>query len=446
MKSVLYLLISCLWNYVELSSNDNLYFVLEHFRHGARSPTNGLNKENVDLFGTQWKGNGELTTNGMIQQYILGLNNKKKYGDFYNTNYDPKEILVYSTNVNRTITSAQVQLSGMYSDVDIDIKSTENDPRKKPPFNITFDFQKKLTFVPVPIHIYEDRVIHGESVVEKTMDYDRDVNCIKYKAFREKNKQTSKVLTFINDFNKTEGEYLIKKFNIPAPDNYKNIHALCDVYVTNYYEHYDKIKENFTDPEHLLNKCYEFEKIKQYFVEQGDEAAISGRISQSGIVRRIIRWMELRKEQGEANRTKTDGSKPKFVMYSAHDTTLSSMQSYFIQAGLQEKYVYTKYASVIYLELRKYGDTFYVQYYLNEVMLFNKTFDEFKSLAEKIMWTDDQVIDYCVGYTKKEILIIILGCALIAFFVVTISLMCYFCRKKRRREFIKVVDSKEETQ
>ena len=141
MKSVLYLLISCLWNYVELSSNDNLYFVLEHFRHGARSPTNGLNKENVDLFGTQWKGNGELTTNGMIQQYILGLNNKKKYGDFYNTNYDPKEILVYSTNVNRTITSAQVQLSGMYSDVDIDIKSTENDPRKKPPFNITFDFQ-----------------------------------------------------------------------------------------------------------------------------------------------------------------------------------------------------------------------------------------------------------------------------------------------------------------
>lgn len=445
MTSVLYFIISFLVNYV-LSSNDNLYFVLEHFRHGARSPTNGLNKENVDLFGSQWNGNGELTTNGMIQQYIIGLNNKNKYGDFYNINYDPKEILVYSTNVNRTITSAQVQLSGMYSNIDININSTEYDPRTRPPFNVSFDFNKKLTFVPVPIHIYEDRVVHGENIVDKTMNYDRDVNCIKYKAFREKNKLTSTVIDFINDFNKTEGEYLVNKFKIAAPDNFKGVHALCDVYVANYFEHYDKIKENFTEPERLLNKCFEFETMKQYFVEQGGEAAISGKISQSGIFRRIINWMELRMEGGEANRTKTDGAKPKFVMYSAHDTTLSSMQSYLIQAGLQEKYIYTKYASVAYLELRKYGDTFYVEYYLNEVQLFNKTFDEFKTLAEKIMWTEDQVIDYCEGYTNKEIIIIVLGCALIAFFVVTISLMCYFCRKESRREFIKVVDSKEETQ
>ena len=62
------------------------------------------------------------------------------------------------------------------------------------------------------------------------------------------------------------------------------------------------------------------------------------------------------------------------------------------------------------------------------------------------MWTEDQVIDYCVGYTIKEKIIIVLGCAVIAFFVITISLMCYFCRRERRKDFIKVVDSKEDIQ
>ena len=90
----------------------------------------------------------------MIQQYIIGLRNRKRYDGFMNLDYDPKEILVYSTNVNRTITSAQVQLSGMYSNVDIDISSSTLDPRQKPPFNTTFDYNKKLTFVPVPIHVY----------------------------------------------------------------------------------------------------------------------------------------------------------------------------------------------------------------------------------------------------------------------------------------------------
>lgn len=447
MTSLLFFISSYLLSFVlSQPPSDNLYFVFEHFRHGARSPTNGLNPNLQDLFGTIWEGNGELTKNGMIQQYIIGLRNRKRYDGFMNLDYDPKEILVYSTNVNRTITSAQVQLSGMYSNVDIDISSSTLDPRQKPPFNTTFDYNKKLTFVPVPIHVYEDRVVNGENIVEKTMDYDRDINCIKYKAFREKNKENDTVKNFISEFNKTEGSWLKSKFNISAPNTFKNVHAICDVYIANYYEHYEQIKANFTDPEAFLEKCYAFERMKQYDVEQGGDAAVSGRLSQSGILRKIINWMELRKKQGKENRLTTNGAMPKYVMYSSHDTTLSSMQSYFIQAGIQNQYIYTEYASTIYLELRKYGETFYVEYYLNEELLYNKTFEEFKNMSNSIMWTEDQVIDYCVGYTIKEKIIIVLGCAVIAFFVITISLMCYFCRRERRKDFIKVVDSKEDIQ
>ena len=80
MTSLLFFISSYLLSFVlSQPSSDNLYFVFEHFRHGARSPTNGLNPNLQDLFGTIWEGNGELTKNGMIQQYIIGLRNRKRY-------------------------------------------------------------------------------------------------------------------------------------------------------------------------------------------------------------------------------------------------------------------------------------------------------------------------------------------------------------------------------
>ena len=421
----------------------NLYFVFEHFRHGARSPTNGLNLDYVDIFGSKWNGNGELTKNGMIQQYIIGLRNKERYRSFIDTNYDPKEIVVYSTNVNRTIISAQIQLSGMYSDVDIKVDKNV-DERVKPPINNTFDFDKKITAIPVPIHTYEDRVIKGENKVEKLMDFDRDVNCPKYKVFREKNKAGPIATKFIKDFEGVYGSFFRENFNVSA-DNFKAIHTICDVYIANYYDQRDLSKFGDSNKqEQFLNKCFEFERIKQYHVEQGGDAAFSGVLSQSETLRKVIYWMEQRMKFGD--RLKSNYTAPKYVMYSAHDTTISSMQSYFIQAFKSNNlsYIYSPYASTQYLELIKEENDFYVVYYFNDELIFKKKFDEFKKEAESIMWTEDAVHDYCVGYSTSDVIIISLGCALIAFFAITISLICYFCRRERKRDFMKVIDSKED--
>src|SRR5690242_10109457 len=90
-----------------------LKFVLEIFRHGARSswsPIGGLNSTKQDVLGEFWENSSpfqdpELTPMGMRQQYLLGVQVRKKYIDsgFLSKTYNSKEILVYATNKNRVI-------------------------------------------------------------------------------------------------------------------------------------------------------------------------------------------------------------------------------------------------------------------------------------------------------------------------------------------------------
>ena len=101
-------------NYSHLST-DNLYFVFEHFRHGARSPCEGTFINKMDELGGKWENYGSLTNIGIKQQFLLGKLNRKHYDNFISKEYNPIEIKVYSTNYNRTIMSAQAQLLGFYN-------------------------------------------------------------------------------------------------------------------------------------------------------------------------------------------------------------------------------------------------------------------------------------------------------------------------------------------
>jgi hypothetical protein len=97
------------------NSTDNLYFIFEHFRHGARSPCNGDFINNTDDIGGKWQSYGSLTKVGIKQQYLLGLKNRKYYNNFISGVYNPKEIKIYCSNYNRTMMSAQSQLLGFYN-------------------------------------------------------------------------------------------------------------------------------------------------------------------------------------------------------------------------------------------------------------------------------------------------------------------------------------------
>ena len=100
-------------------------FMFELFRHGARSPMS-LDSESKDSYGFQWSSPEQLTLVGRRMHYILGYRNNERYiqkMNFLSKNYNPHEILLISSNINRTIESAFCQLQGLYpSEFNKDIK------------------------------------------------------------------------------------------------------------------------------------------------------------------------------------------------------------------------------------------------------------------------------------------------------------------------------------
>ena len=85
--------------------------MIELFRTGARNNVYDYNK---------WKNNPnieEITEVGIHQHYILGLQLRQKYiqeTKFLSSQFNEKEFLIYSTNFNRTITSVQSHMLGLY--------------------------------------------------------------------------------------------------------------------------------------------------------------------------------------------------------------------------------------------------------------------------------------------------------------------------------------------
>ena len=102
--------------YFSFSNDDILVFLYTHFRHGARAPLN-INDTFYDILGEKWTNPGELTAIGQRMHYLLGLRNRKKYiieEKFLSESFNPHEILIHSSNTNRTLVSVSSQLQGFY--------------------------------------------------------------------------------------------------------------------------------------------------------------------------------------------------------------------------------------------------------------------------------------------------------------------------------------------
>ncbi|MFN8769319.1 MAG: histidine phosphatase family protein [Neisseriaceae bacterium] len=90
-----------------------LIFAIDIIRHGDRTPTTEIPK---DPYSWQ-EGLGELTANGMKQEFNLGKNLRNKYVVQYKllpAKYNNDFIYVRSSDYNRTLMSAQSVLLGLY--------------------------------------------------------------------------------------------------------------------------------------------------------------------------------------------------------------------------------------------------------------------------------------------------------------------------------------------
>uniref|UniRef100_A0A8C1IJJ9 Lysosomal acid phosphatase n=1 Tax=Cyprinus carpio TaxID=7962 RepID=A0A8C1IJJ9_CYPCA len=111
----------------------NLTFLLFLYRHGDRSPINAYPTDPYKE--SDWpQGFGQLSQEGMKQHFELGQFLKKRYTGFLSEDYDRHEIFIRSTDVDRTLMSAEANLAGMF------------------PPNGSEEFNPDLKWQPIPVH------------------------------------------------------------------------------------------------------------------------------------------------------------------------------------------------------------------------------------------------------------------------------------------------------
>ena len=103
--------------FLKLSKSEELIFAQLYIRHGAKTP-NSLFDKGEDKLKEKWTGRGELTGVGQRMEYILGLRNRQRYiidkFKFLSETFAPYELLILSSDKNRTILSMASLLQGLY--------------------------------------------------------------------------------------------------------------------------------------------------------------------------------------------------------------------------------------------------------------------------------------------------------------------------------------------
>ena len=421
------------------SKNEKLIFVELLSRHGARAPIK-LNDDGLDILGVKWNNTGELTSVGKRMEYLLGVYNRHRYISeygFISPRFEPHQLVVYSSDINRTLLSITSQLQGFYP-ISKEIGDTLNEEQYEtafPPFNISFeDIEKKINdlndsalpnyMTVIPIHFIALKNTTTECTQKVT-----NINI--------NNANTKKtIIDFVEDFNKKFAEKLNIRFNRTTETKY-NFSLILPFYdaavadltegnnITNFFLNTSIDKNPF------IEKRYEVLTINFRDFIFGDDNNEVILFYDTPLFRHMINNMK-RKIEDDINgnpslKNVSDFSRPKMVIISAHDTTLSAFEMFFIRFfGLKfEQFEFPSYTSQISFEITrddniagkklKYSD-YKVSYYFNDKLLLNITFDKFVEKIEKNLWNNEKMDRFCFGDKKESekieatlIIIIIMG-------------------------------------
>ena len=218
-----------------LFQSEKLIFVESFFRHGARAPIK-LNDDGLDVLGVKWSTPGELTPIGKRMEYILGLYNRKRYitgkNKFLSEKFDPHELIVYSSDLNRTLLSAASLLQGLYPmSPDVGDKLTpEQFNASFPPLNISYeDFAEELNLLNdsalpnymtlIPIHFISLSNTTNECVQKSDNIF---IN----------NSISKKIISdFVENFNKNYSEILNNFYGRPK-DTFFNLDYIIAIFDT----------------------------------------------------------------------------------------------------------------------------------------------------------------------------------------------------------------------
>lgn len=399
--------------------------VIEIFRHGAREPV--YDYYNPDYFSSK----GELTSVGMRQHYVLGSTLRKEYIEklhFLSEHYNASEIRVYSTNYNRTIMSAMSQLYGLYplgTGSTIPFKIYDSN-LWYPPYNIErSDFDSLLNeslpyqFQPIPIHVFnENNILYQECPNREKIAKER----LESKEVKTLNKEIQEnMLELANSYNLTKEDL-----------NIESVKGIYDVYQNYLYAGFDIPISVTSDLYTNMSFIYD---ITYQILYLGNER--QKKIESSQFLKELITLFDNKLKGIE---------KMKWIMYSAHDTTLLS-----ILAGLNltnyeclleyrkenkkpdlNCFSYPTYASNLFFELfqNDLTDEYYVKIKYNGNIIKEFSYVNFHSyLNERIVSDYDSLcgIDEAKQITTYNIVWFSVGFALAG---ILSALLYYNMRKK----------------
>jgi hypothetical protein len=464
---MLFLVINIITNFI-FSKSEKLIFTELLSRHGARAPLL-LNEKGKDLLGIEWRAPGELTPIGKRMEYLLGLRNRERYikrnDSFLSEKFEPHEIVVFSSDINRTLSSMQSQLQGLYpiSSEISEILNPEQNEISVPPIDISgiVDDLQNGTSLPngmtiIPIHF----------IVLKNTTTECQSKIKEFNAFNSQNKE--EIINLVKEFNENYSAALNSKYNKSENNQYNIsiINSICDTAIADNTE-----GKNITDflsyigaeKESFIKMCYDVLKINFRDYIFGDDNNEVILFYNSLIFRDMIKYMQARIEddiKGDINKKNvSDYNTPKMVILSGHDTTLSAHEMFFIKFFNLElsSYEYPTYTSQISYEITREDvddnsrsslnfSNYNVLYYFNDELVLNITFDKFKKTIEENIWKNERMDEFCYGKKEKPfmkldlIIIITLGVLIIILVIVMIILISNLKKSKKRDYRINSLD------
>ncbi|CAH1275627.1 unnamed protein product [Diabrotica balteata] len=249
-------------------------------RHGDRSPMESFpndkhfNAKNFPL------GAGQLTKPGIIRLYALGKWFRNQYKDFLSDAYKPSEILVRSTDTDRSIMSASTVLAGMY-----------------PPHGDQI-WNNNLLWQPIPV--YSENKEKDDILVEKRPCKLRDqlYNQAKSENYPLLKERHSDIFKQIANYS---GYTNVSLYQVEVINNLRYVY-------TNFNKSFipDWIKRlNFTELDHLGNTEYTLKTL----------TPTQARLQTGPFFYSLI-------EHFDKFSNKKDEQTPKFRIISAHDSTI----------------------------------------------------------------------------------------------------------------------------
>ena len=450
-------------------SEDKLIFVLTHFRHGARAPQYYYDQENkLDYILEKWDKPGELTGMGQRMHYLLGLRNRERYINnthFLSEKFDPHEILIYSSQFNRTLLSVESQLQGLYPQFLKlgEILNDEQIKKAKPQVNLSDEIIEQMNnlgenALPNCMSLAPVRMIsHSE---KKIILYDIPKCLFRRDEYRDINyKNIDTMKNKVKEFNDKYKSYLkdiytnITDFDINFVDNF------CDAFIAGYTEgkSMTKINQTGVNKIELLEYCYDFFNSSFRDWISGDKERILATLEVSKLMKEFIYYMKKRVDADiigeDISEELEDYSRPKMMMISAHDSTISAYEMFLAKVFNNNEaisfYRYPKFATQIAFEVvtddsidpknKNYSD-YRIKYYFNDEFIFEKKMDEFIKKVEDNIWSDEKIDEFCdfVNETKEEnsdiyfYLMIVFSILTVIFLVIIIILLIKSSRDKNR--------------